>query len=75
MPLEIIVAIAIGIILLLLFTWLVTLLKSTVKTALVIAAILIFLQVAFDVDSEHIFAQLVQILEKIQDFVLNQLNS
>ena len=75
MSLEIIIAIAVGIILLLLFTWLVALLKSTIKTVLVIAAILIVLQVAFGVNSEQIIQQLVPILEKVQDFVIDKLNS
>lgn len=75
MSLEIIIPIAVGIILLLLFIWLVTLLKSTVKTVLAIAAILILLQVAFDINSEQIIQQVVQILEGIRDFAIDKLGS
>lgn len=66
MTLEIIVPIAAAIILLLLFSWLLNVLKSTIKTVLVIAAILILLQVTLGINSEQIIQALVQIVERIK---------
>ncbi|MEL6579661.1 MAG: hypothetical protein AAFQ14_07915 [Cyanobacteria bacterium J06621_12] len=73
MSLEIIIPLAAVVILLLLFTWLVKVLQSTVKTALVIVAILILLQIAFGINSEQIIQQVVRLIEQIRDFALGQL--
>ncbi|MEL6495032.1 MAG: hypothetical protein AAFQ41_07890 [Cyanobacteria bacterium J06623_7] len=70
MSLEIIIPIAAIAIVLLLFTWLVKVLQSTIKTALVIVAILILLQIGFGVTSEQIIEQVLQIVEQIKDFIL-----
>jgi heme A synthase len=69
MSLEIIIAIAAAIILLLLFTWLLNVLKSTIKTVLVITAILILLQISFGVNSEQIISAILQIIERIQELI------
>jgi predicted PurR-regulated permease PerM len=69
MSLEIIIPIAAAIILYLLFTWLLTVLKSTIKTVLVIVAILILLQVTFGVNSEQIIQGIMQIVERVQKLI------
>lgn len=72
MSLEIIIAIAAAIILLLLFSWLLNVLKSTIKTVLIIAALLILLQVTFGINSEQIIQGIWQIGERIQKLVIMQ---
>jgi len=74
MSLEIIIPIATVVILLLLFTWLVKVLQSTVKTALVIVAILVLLQIAFGINSEQIIQQVIQSVEQIRDLAMDQLS-
>lgn len=69
MSLEIIIAIAAAIILLLLFTWLLNVLKSTIKTFLVIVAILILLQIIFGVNSEQMISAILSIIERIQELI------
>jgi hypothetical protein len=69
MSLEIIIPIATAIILLLLFTWLLNVLKSTIKTVLIVAAILIVLQIIFGINSEQIIQATLQTLERIQKFI------
>lgn len=75
MFLEIIIPIATVIILMLLFTWLVKVLQSTIKTALIIVAILILLQIGFGINSDQIIEQTVQSLEQIRDFIIGKLNN
>ncbi|MEL6787867.1 MAG: hypothetical protein AAFO76_10745 [Cyanobacteria bacterium J06607_15] len=75
MSLEIIIPIATVVILLLLFTWLVKVLQSTIKTALVIVAILVLLQIAFGINSEQIIQQVIQSVEQIKDLAMDQLNN
>ena len=74
MSLEIIIPLAAVVILMLLFTWLVKVLQSTLKTGLVIVAILILLQIAFGINSEQIIQQVVLLIEQIRDFALDKLN-
>ena len=74
MSLEIIIPLAAVVILVLLFTWLVKVLQSTLKTGLVIVAILILLQIAFGINSEQIIQQVVLLIEQIRDFALDKLN-
>jgi heme A synthase len=69
MSLEIIIPLAATIILLLLFTWLLNVLKSTIKTVLIIAAILIVLQIIFGVNSEQIIQAILQLVERIQKLI------
>ena len=75
MSLEIIIPIAAAVILMLLFTWLVKVLQSTIKTALVIVAILILLQIVLGINSNQIIEQVLQLIEQIRDFILNELNT
>ena len=75
MSLEIIIPIAAAVILMLLFTWLVKVLQSTIKTALVIVAILILLQIALGINSNQIIEQVIQLIEQIRDFILDKLNT
>ena len=75
MSLEIIIPIAAAVILMLLFTWLVKVLQSTIKTALVIVAILIMLQIALGINSNQIIEQVLQLIEQIRDFILDKLNT
>lgn len=69
MSLEIIIPLAAAIILLLLFTWLLNVLKSTIKTVLIIAAILIVLQIIFGINSEQIIQRVLQIGESLQQLI------
>jgi heme A synthase len=69
MSLEIIIPLAAAIILLLLFTWLLNVLKSTIKTVLIIAAILIALQIIFGVNSEQVIQGVIQIAEHLQKLI------
>ena len=75
MSLEIIIPIAAAVILMLLFTWLVKVLQSTIKTALIIVAILILLQIALGINSNQIIEQVLQLIEQIRDFILDKLNT
>ena len=75
MSLEVIIPIAAAVILMLLFTWLVKVLQSTIKTALVIVAILILLQITLGINSNQIIEQVLQLIEQIRDFILNELNT
>ncbi len=70
MSLEIIIPIAAAIILLLLFTWLLNVLKSTIKTVLIIVALLILLQVTLGINSEQIIQEIWQIGERIQKLII-----
>lgn len=69
MYLEIIIPLAAVIILLLLFTWLLNVLKSTIKTVLIIAAILIVLQIIFGINSEQIIQGVFQIGDRLQQLI------
>ena len=67
MSLEIIIPIAAIVILLLLFTWLVKVLQSTVKTVIIIVAILVLLQVSLGITSEQIIQEIVNIFERLKE--------
>lgn len=73
MSLEIIIPIATTVILLLLCSWLFKVLKSTIKTGLVIVAILILLQIAFGIDSNQIIQEVLAMVKHIQELVLEKL--
>lgn len=73
MSLEIIITLTAVIILLLLFTWLVNVLKSTVKTGLIIVAILVLLQIIFDVDSNLIIQEVSSMAQRLQQFFLDKI--
>lgn len=74
MSLEFIIPIATVVILILSFAWLIKVVQSTVKTALIIVAILILLQIGFGINSDQIIEQAIQLLKQIQDFIINKLN-
>ena len=69
MPLEIIISIAAVVILLLLFSLSVAVLKSSIKTLLIIAAIFLVLQISMGVSSQEIFAQIVSIVNTVRQFI------
>ncbi len=69
MSLEIIIPLAAVVILLLLFSWLVTTLKSTIKTVLVIIAIFVLLQMVFGIDSRQIVQEIVKIVDRLQQLI------
>lgn len=71
MSVEIIIPIAAVIVLILIFTWLLNVLKASVKTMLAIAAILIVLQLAFGISSEQIIQQVLQIVSQIEQAIIN----
>lgn len=72
MSVEIIIPIAAVIVLLLIFAWSLQVLKSSVKTLLIIAAILIVLQVAFGINSDQIIQEVVRLIEQIKQAVFQQ---
>lgn len=65
MSVEIIIPIAAVVVLLLIVTWLFTVLKTSIKTMLSIAAILIVLQIAFGIDSRQFAREILQIIAHI----------
>jgi heme A synthase len=75
MFLEIIIPLAAAIILLLLFTWLLNVLKSTIKTVLIIAAILIVLQIIFGINSEQIIQGVLHMEESLQQLIFDNQGS
>lgn len=73
MPLEIIITIAAVIILLLLFSLSIKVLKSTIKTLLIILAIFFLLQIAFGISSQEILQEVIQIVDTVRQlFTRNQ---
>ena len=75
MSLEIIVSLATAIILLLLFVWLLQVLKSTIKAVLLIGGILILLQLGLGISSEQIIQTVAQTLESIRVFIVDRLSA
>ena len=71
MSVEIIIPIAAVVVLLLIVTWLFTVLKTSIKTMLSIAAILIVLQIAFGIDSRQFAREILQIIAHIKQIVFN----
>ena len=69
MPLEIIIPLAAIVILLLIFSWSIRVLGSTIKPLLTIVAILLLLQVAFGVSSQDVLQEMMQIVTKIQQLL------
>lgn len=69
MSLEIIIPIAAIIILFFLFTWLVSVFKVTIKTLLVIGAILLLLQIASGIDSLEVVREMIHIVEGILQLI------
>ena len=69
MPLEIIISIAAVVILLLLFSLSIKVLKSTIKTLLIIVAIFLVLQIALEVSSQEILDEIVRIVTIVRQFI------
>ena len=69
MPLEIIISLAAVIILLLLFSLSIKVLKSSIKTLLIIAAILFMLQIYLGVSSQEILDKIVVIVTTVRQFI------
>ena len=67
---EIIIPIAAVIVLLLLLAWLFKILKASIKTMLIIAAILIILQVAFGINSQEFLQEVMQIVERLYQIAI-----
>ncbi len=70
MSLEIIIPIAAAIILLLLVTWIIKVFKVTIKTVLIVGAILILLQIIFGVNSEQVIQEMINIVERVQQLIV-----
>lgn len=73
MSLEIIISIAAVVILLLLFSLSITVLKSTIKTLLIIAAIFLLLQIALGISSQEILDKVVTIFNTVRQFITDNI--
>ncbi|MCW6037081.1 hypothetical protein K4A83_12500 [Spirulina subsalsa FACHB-351] len=66
MPTDLIVLIAALLITWLVFTWLVKVLKASVKTALVIAGVVLLLQFFFGIDPQELWRQITELPQILQ---------
>lgn len=73
MLLDIFITLTAILVLLLLFTWLIKVFQLTIKTVLVIVAILILLQVVLGIDSQNIIQEMEVIVGRIRQFLSSQL--
>lgn len=64
MSVEIIIPIAAVIVIFLILAWLLKVIKASVKTMLVIAAIFVVLQIAFGINSQEFLQEIVQTVER-----------
>ena len=71
MSTEIIIPIAALVIILLIIAWLFKVIKASIKTILTIAAILIGLQLAFGINSKQLIQEVLQIVERLPQFIFN----
>ncbi|MEM9510329.1 MAG: hypothetical protein AAGA16_22040 [Cyanobacteria bacterium P01_E01_bin.35] len=71
MPLEVIIPIAAAIILLLLLIWIIKVFKITIKTGVIVVLILILLQIIFGVNSQDIIQEILGIIERIRQLILD----
>ncbi|MBE9048733.1 hypothetical protein IQ255_30885 [Pleurocapsales cyanobacterium LEGE 10410] len=69
MALEIIIPIAAVVILFFLFTWMLNVFKVTIKTLLVIVAILLLLQIALGINSLEVVQEMIRIVESILQLI------
>ena len=67
---EIIIPIAAIVVLWLVFSWSVKVFKASIKTLLAIAAILILLQIGFDISSQQIIQELIRLIDRLLEIVL-----
>ncbi|MGV0028517.1 hypothetical protein [Phormidesmis priestleyi] len=56
----------------LVFTWLIKVVKATVTTALVIAAIVLILQFFFGIGADRIFDQAIQIIQYVWQMIFGK---
>ena len=71
MPLEIIVSIVAVVILLLLFSLSIKVLKSSIKTLLIIVAIFLVVQISLGISSQEILDEIVKIVTTVRQFITN----
>ena len=64
MSVEIIIPIAAVIVIFLILAWLLKVIKASVKTMLIIAAIFIILQIAFGINSQEFLQEIVQTVKR-----------
>ena len=69
MSLEIIIPIAAVIILFLLLTWIIKVFKVTIKTVVIVVAILILLQIIFGINSQDVIQEIVNIVKRTQQLI------
>ncbi|MBP0019749.1 MAG: hypothetical protein J7647_19620 [Cyanobacteria bacterium SBLK] len=67
MPIELIILIAAIIVAWLVFTWLIKIVKVSLKTALAIAAIVLILQIVFGIGPRDLWEQIWRLPETIRD--------
>lgn len=72
MSIELIVLIGAFLVSWLVFKWLLDIVKTTLKTALAIAAIILILQLGFGIGWQDLWQQIVNLPQTIQDFNSNQ---
>jgi hypothetical protein len=70
MSVELIIAIAAIIIIWLLFTWLIKVFKASIKTVLIIGAIIVLLQVFLGIQSQEIVQEVIRIIQNIEQLIL-----
>lgn len=70
MPLELITLVAALLLAWLVFTWLVEVVKTTISTALTIAALVLVLQVAFGIDASALWTELRRLWQVVLDWLL-----
>lgn len=65
MSVEIIIPIAAVIVIFLVLAWLLKVIKASIKTMLIIAAIFIVLQIAFGINSQEFLQEIVRTIERL----------
>ena len=68
---DLIIAIASIVIIWLLFTWSIKVLKVSIKTALIVGAIILILQISFGIRSEDIWQKITEIIQSVEQYVSN----
>ncbi|MBP0000832.1 MAG: hypothetical protein J7641_17850 [Cyanobacteria bacterium SID2] len=75
MPIELITLLAALLLTWLVFTWLIRVVKTTLTTAISIAAIVLLLQIAFGIEPEVLWAEILQFGQTLQEMFQNIWNS
>jgi O-antigen ligase len=68
MPAELIVLVAAIFIAWLIFTWLIRVVKVSITTAIMIAAVVLFLQIVFGIGFQEVWQQLINLIQNIWQF-------